>query len=157
MLTNKVVISIRSVPDLKPSISIAFSYSTTQRHDLHLTQHFINPLDSSCFLVISTLRASLYLYDPIDSLSISFKMQYKFLENIYCLSVSQGVFTMDLAKTWALSPKTWLGGIPHPTNPQHKHHDSPSSHSVSEEIFSQRPYNSARTTARSVAHTMAAY
>jgi len=29
--------------------------------------------------------------------------------------IIRGVFTMDLVKTWALSPKTCLGGIPRPT------------------------------------------
>ena len=42
----------------------AFSYSTTQRHDLHFNS--INSLDSTFFNLFSTLRASLYLYNQTN-------------------------------------------------------------------------------------------
>jgi len=45
-----------------------------------------------------------------------------------------------------------MGGIPRPRGPQHKYRDSPSSHSVSGEIFSRRPPNSAQTVASSAVH-----
>jgi len=61
------------------------------------------------------------------------------LPSLRSTPTNREVFTSDLVKTWALSPKTCLGGIPRPTSPQHK---QPLSHSVDAQIFARRPPNS---------------
>lgn len=48
-------------------------------------------------------------------------------------------------------------GIPHPIVAQHKHRDSPSSHSIGAKIFERRPPNSTWTVARLEAHWVVAY
>ena len=76
-----------------------------------------------------------------------------YLITISCSAPTNGgVFTSDLVKTWALSLKTCLGGIPHLIGPQHKHHDSPSSHSVGVAISMGSLANLSWATRRSAMH-----
>ena len=59
-------------------------------------------------------------------------------------------------KTWALIPKTCLGGIPCPTGPQHKHRDLPLSHSVEAVIMVWSPSNCSWIVLRSAVHWVVA-
>jgi len=133
----------------------AFSYSTTQRHNstLRLNASWIDFL-LSLSRCLFKLRALLYLYNPmvcrpwVDFSNWHYiykskgRQPYDYITTSRSTHTNRGVFIIDLVKTWALSPKTCLGGIPHPTGPQHKHRDSPSSLSISVEIFVRRPPNS---------------
>ena len=99
----------------------AFSYSMTQRHNSTLRLN-ASSLDLSLIHFSYTLRASLYLYNPmvhgpwvdLSSRHYITKMRddnpLTHLQSSRSVPTHRGVFTLDLVKTWALSSKTFLGG-----------------------------------------------
>jgi len=120
---------------LRPKLRLLF-----QRYDSILL-HVVSPY---------LLRASLYLDNPmvhrpwVDLLQLTLHYQnkggqsYDSLTTTWSTTTKCGVFTLGLQKldqNMGFKPQNFPWGIPHPTGPQHKHHESPSSHSVGAEIL----------------------
>jgi len=139
----------------------AFSYSTTQRH---ISPYFLSLSSYLSNFSSFTLRASLYLYNPMVhgpwvGLSIWHyitKLGRTTLWLYHTFRAPRPQF-VELSNKIGSKLGLWaskhaLGGIPCPTSPQHKHHDSPLSHSVGAVIFARSPSIHSWIVQRSAAH-----